>query len=167
MPTLLVDERGVGCDEGAESVDEVRELHLAARVQKSLRPFTLQQREQCIATDLCSAVRADSNTMSVTETKVNGLPAVVLKHPSGAEALVYVYAAHLASWKTADGSEQLYMSSKTEYGAGKAMRGGVPVCWPQFATRGPYGRHGFCRNSDKWTVIRTASEPYPCVVLGL
>ena len=41
------------------------------------------------------------------------------------------------------------------------------MCWPQFADRGEYPKHGFCRNSDKWYVVRTSTEPYPCVVLGL
>lgn len=104
--------------------------------------------------------------MSVTSVTVNGLPAFQLKHASGAEALVYAYAAHLASWKTADGVEQIFMSSATAYGGGKAMRGGVPVCWPQFNTRGPYGKHGFVRNT-MWTQIRTSDDPYPSVVLGL
>ena len=103
---------------------------------------------------------------SVSNVTVNGLAAVKLVHASGAEALVYQYAAHLASWKTADGSEQLFMSSATAYGGGKALRGGIPVCWPQFNTRGPYGKHGFARNTD-WTVVRSSSEPFPTVVLGL
>ena len=97
--------------------------------------------------------------------EANGLKCVTLTHESGATALVYVYAAHLASWKTSDGDEQLFMSSKTEYGGGKAMRGGVPICWPQFSERGPGKRHGVVRNSDKWVVSRTATEPAPAVEL--
>jgi len=104
---------------------------------------------------------------AVEEAVQNGLPCVTLKHTSGASALVFVYAAHLASWKSSSGEEELFVSSATEYGGGKAIRGGVPVCWPQFADRGPYGKHGFARNSDKWKIVRTSTEPYPTVVLGL
>ena len=104
---------------------------------------------------------------AVATTKENGLDAVKLTHSSGASALVYVYGAHLASWQTSGGEEQLFVSSTAEYGGGKAIRGGVPICWPQFADRGSGPKHGVCRNSAEWTVVRTSTEPYPCVVLGL
>jgi glucose-6-phosphate 1-epimerase len=107
-----------------------------------------------------------STTMRAESTQSNGLPAVLLTHSSGASALIYVYAAHLASWKCG-GEEQLYVSSAAEYGGGKAIRGGVPICWPQFAGRGPFPKHGFVRNSEKWRVLRTSTDPFPCVVLEL
>ena len=103
---------------------------------------------------------------AVEQVTLNGLSAVKLSH-GGASAVVYVYGAHVASWKTGDGHENLFVSSASEYGGGKAVRGGIPVCWPQFAAKGPYQKHGFCRNSAEWTVVRTSLEPYPCVVLGL
>ena len=104
--------------------------------------------------------------MKVEQTSRNGLPAVLLTHASGSSALIYIYAAHLASW-VCGGAERLFVSSTAEYGGGKAIRGGVPVCWPQFAGRGALPKHGFVRTSDKWRVLRTSTEPYPCVVLEL
>ena len=53
------------------------------------------------------APRASMAAHSVATTKKNGLEAVQLTHSSGASALVYVYGAHLASWQTADGDEQV------------------------------------------------------------
>lgn len=105
--------------------------------------------------------------MSLVEKTHNGLPVVTLHHPSGASAMIFVYAAHLASWTTSDGEQQLFLSSAADYAHGKAIRGGVPVCWPQFAERGAYGKHGFARTSSKWRIVRTSTEPHPCVVLGL
>ena len=103
--------------------------------------------------------------MPVTKRKYNGLDAIVLDDGTS-EVIVTVYAAHVVSWSTAAG-EQLFVSSAAEYGGGKAVRGGIPICWPQFAARGPGGKHGFCRNSAKWTVVRTSEAPFPCVVFGL
>jgi len=99
--------------------------------------------------------------------ELKGLPAVRLTDASGATCDVYVYGAHVASWKSADGFENLFVSSSAEIGGGKALRGGVPICWPQFAAKGQYAKHGICRTSAEWTVVRTSTDPYPCVVLGL
>jgi glucose-6-phosphate 1-epimerase len=73
------------------------------------------------------------------------LPAVHLKAPDGAEAIVTLYGAHLVSWKTADGRERMFLSAKSALDGSKAIRGGVPVIFPQFAARGTGMRHGFAR----------------------
>lgn len=90
-----------------------------------------------------------------------------LTSSSGATCDVYVYGGHVATWKSADGVDNLFVSSAAEMGGGKALRGGVPICWPQFGAKGQYAKHGIVRTSDAWKIIRTSTEPYPCVVLGL
>lgn len=42
--------------------------------------------------------------------------------------------------------ELLFLSSKAVFQPPKAIRGGVPICLPQFAKRGPLQQHGFARN---------------------
>jgi len=79
-----------------------------------------------------------------------GLPKLVLEAPDGARAEVYPHGAHVTSWRPAGGDERLFLSAASEFRAGAAIRGGVPVIFPQFAGRGPLPKHGFARTSA-WT----------------
>ncbi|NNG23020.1 aldose epimerase family protein [Telluria aromaticivorans] len=81
-------------------------------------------------------------------TAVGQLPAIRLCAPDGAEATVTLYGAHLVSWKGADGKERLFCSAKSALDASRAIRGGVPVIFPQFAEQGSGMRHGFARVSN-------------------
>lgn len=73
--------------------------------------------------------------------------AIRLRNVVGDSAVVSLYGGQLLSWCTADGGEQFYCSPQSVAGRGGAIRGGVPVCFPQFANRGPLGKHGFARTS--------------------
>ncbi|MBQ5949023.1 D-hexose-6-phosphate mutarotase [Massilia sp. ST3] len=75
------------------------------------------------------------------------LPAIRIASPDGAEAIVTLYGAHLVSWKGADGRERMFCSARSALDGSKAIRGGVPVIFPQFAERGTGMRHGFARVS--------------------
>lgn len=70
-----------------------------------------------------------------------------------ASAFVGAQGAQLLSWQAADGRERLFLSSASE-GLRRGdradllaapIRGGVPVCFPQFSGRGPLIKHGFAR----------------------
>jgi len=76
---------------------------------------------------------------------------VMLVHPSGASARITRHGAHVISWVDASGQERLYLSSRAQFGPGKAIRGGIPVVFPQFAT-GPLPKHGFLR-TRRWALI--------------
>ena len=58
---------------------------------------------------------------------------------------VTAYGGQLLSWKTADGNEQLYTPDPLRMQPGRALRGGVPVCFPQFSGRGVLPKHGLVR----------------------
>jgi glucose-6-phosphate 1-epimerase len=75
------------------------------------------------------------------------LPAVRIEGPDGAAAIVTLYGAHLVSWKTVDGQERIFCSTRSSLDGSRAIRGGVPVIFPQFAARGTGMRHGFARVS--------------------
>jgi glucose-6-phosphate 1-epimerase len=49
------------------------------------------------------------------------------------------------SWIPAGDQERFYLSPTTQAGPGQAVRGGVPVIFPQFSQRGPLPRHGLVR----------------------
>jgi glucose-6-phosphate 1-epimerase len=90
---------------------------------------------------------------------VLGQPAVRVQSPDGAQATVLLHGGHIVSWIPAGGEEQLYLSPTAVAGPGQAVRGGVPVIFPQFEQRGPdvsLPRHGIARTRD-W-VVDAASQ---------
>lgn len=92
-----------------------------------------------------------------TTTKFGALPAVRITAPDGAKATVSLFGAHLLSWKTGDGVERLFVSAQTPLDGSKAIRGGVPVIFPQFNVRGPGLRHGFARVSN-WRMAASGGD---------
>lgn len=74
-----------------------------------------------------------------------GVRLLRLHGPGGAHADISGYGAHVVSWVDAGGRERLYLSPNAAFGEGQAIRGGVPVVFPQFAGRGALAKHGFAR----------------------
>lgn len=95
---------------------------------------------------------------------VNGMPKVVLSHPSGAVADVYMNGAHVTSWIPAGGHEMLFLSEASRFEPGEAIRGGVPVVFPQFADSGPLPKHGWLRTTE-WRLRETESDDPSTVTL--
>ncbi len=86
---------------------------------------------------------------------VNGQPAAALTLPGAGRIVVAEHGGHLLSWQTIDGVERLYMSPRAVFDGAAPIRGGVPVCFPQFSLRGPLPRHGFARQRP-WSVDAAA-----------
>ena len=87
----------------------------------------------------------------------SGFPFILINNHS-ATALISVYAAQVLSFQpTNEPEDLLFLSDKSHYEEGKAIRGGIPICWPWF---GPdplelnRPDHGFVRNG-LWTVLET------------
>ncbi len=77
-----------------------------------------------------------------------------------AHATVSTYSGQLLSYRPKDRQEDLlFVSDKAYYEAGKAIKGGIPVCWPWFGPD-PENRgrpaHGFVRNRQ-WQVSGSES----------
>ena len=80
-----------------------------------------------------------------------GQPAIRLRLDNGDSALVALQGAQVLSW-ICGGREQLFLSPRAVHdGAAstpkpiRPIRGGIPVCFPQFNQRGPLAKHGFAR----------------------
>ncbi|AFJ01282.1 Aldose 1-epimerase [Methylophaga frappieri] len=86
----------------------------------------------------------------------NGLIMIEITTPS-ASAKISLYGAQVLSYKPTHKEEFFYLSEQSVYGDAKAIRGGVPICWPWFGDD-PSGQgrpaHGFARN-QVWTVVDT------------
>jgi glucose-6-phosphate 1-epimerase len=87
----------------------------------------------------------------------NGLEKVVLREVRNTVE-VYLYGGHVTSWKDED-QELLFVSNKAIFKPPKAIRGGIPICFPQFSNFGHLEAHGFARNRT-WTVD-TDPPPFP------
>lgn len=97
----------------------------------------------------------------------HGLPAIRWHGRDGAAAVATLQGAHLVSWIPAGGEERLFVSERSAFEPGKAIRGGIPVVFPQFADRGALRQHGFARTAS-WTFAgASAREQGPCATFRL
>ena len=63
---------------------------------------------------------------------------------------MYLHGAHVTSWKPAGADEVLFVSAKSRWEDGRAIRGGVPICFPWFADKVDDPKapaHGFVRTT--------------------
>lgn len=77
---------------------------------------------------------------------------IILSSTDGARAEMVAHGAHLCSWIPAAGDEQLFLSTKSEFAEGAAIRGGVPIVFPQFSGMGVLPKHGFARTAP-WKLL--------------
>ena len=66
----------------------------------------------------------------------------------GAEGEMYLHGAQVTSWRPAGSDEVLFLSTKSRWQEGQAIRGGIPICFPWFRTKADDPKapaHGFVR----------------------
>lgn len=105
--------------------------------------------------------------MNMQTLEIDGAPAVRLQGPAGDVVCVLLRGAQVISWVDARGVERLYRSPTSPLAGPQAVRGGVPVIFPQFSDRGPLMRHGFARNRVWSLQPSDASVPEPHLVFQL
>lgn len=78
---------------------------------------------------------------------------LTLRSPGGATATLCRHGAQVLGWRARGASrDRLFLSSRSQYADGAAIRGGIPVIFPQFSGFGPLPKHGFARNRC-WTLL--------------
>jgi glucose-6-phosphate 1-epimerase len=90
------------------------------------------------------------------EDGLGGLVRAVISTPA-AEADVYLQGAHVTHWAPRGQRPVLFVSPKSLFASGKAIRGGVPIIFPWFGPRGDGQAgpaHGFARNTE-WAIEET------------
>jgi glucose-6-phosphate 1-epimerase len=86
-----------------------------------------------------------------------GLPKINITTPRST-AEIYLHGAHVTAFQKTGESPLLFMGRRSQFASGKAIRGGVPVCFPWFGPREGDGMHGFARIAE-WDLIETAAPP--------
>ena len=88
-----------------------------------------------------------------------GLPKVRITCPK-AEGEMYLHGAHVTSWKPAGRGDVLFVSSQSHWEDGRAIRGGVPICFPWFGDKPDDPKapaHGFVR-TKAWQLDSIVKE---------
>ncbi len=93
--------------------------------------------------------------MIVHKKLANGFEYIEIKN-SAAEAKIALQGAHIFHYKRADEEQILWLSEVSDFEYGKAIRGGVPICWPWFGFNENKNlpQHGFARLS-MWEFIKS------------
>ena len=106
----------------------------------------------------------NTNSTVNLEELVPGYPVLRIKHPT-CSAQVALHGAHVMSWCPTGQEEVLYLSPDAVYREGKAIRGGIPVCWPWFnahPSNADLPSHGLVRNQF-WELESTDSDEHGVV----
>lgn len=95
---------------------------------------------------------------------------VVRINNSHASATIALHGAHVIDYIPYQQAPVIFTSCEAIFKEGKAIRGGIPICWPWFGahpTNSQLPSHGFARNRF-WKIISSQScEKYSEIVLRL
>lgn len=89
--------------------------------------------------------------LSIETIDFNGTEALRLNCPGGSSAVISKLGGQVLSWITPDGRERLFLSETAVFDGSVAIRGGIPVCFPQFSDLGDLPKHGLLRTRE-WCV---------------
>lgn len=83
------------------------------------------------------------------------LPKIIITTKSSA-AEIYLHGAHVTHFQKNAEPPLIFMSRKSHFKNGEAIRGGVPVIFPWFGNRNGESSHGFARIAG-WQLVKTSA----------
>lgn len=86
-----------------------------------------------------------------------GLAKIVVTTKTGT-AEIYPRGAQVTGFQKNGGPPLIFVSRKSYFTPGKAIRGGVPICYPWFGSRDGGPSHGFARITE-WQLVKTSVAP--------
>ncbi len=88
-----------------------------------------------------------------------GLPKIRVTTPA-ASAEIYLHGAQVTQWRPAGAEEVIFLSEKSHWEDGRAIRGGIPICFPWFRAKVDDPKapaHGFVRTRE-WRLESITAE---------
>ena len=86
-----------------------------------------------------------------------GLTVAKIKTP-WSTAEIYLNGAHVTHFQKNGEPPLIFMSRKSYFAPGQAIRGGVPICFPWFGNRDGEPSHGFARSTE-WQLVKASTTP--------
>ena len=104
---------------------------------------------------------------SITKGRLSELVETLEIDNAHATVSISLWGAQILSFKPKhDNRERLFKSNKIVLDGSKSLRAGIPVCWPWFAQRDGYQKHGYVRTRN-WQVLSAEDNPdYTEIVLA-
>ena len=96
-----------------------------------------------------------------------GIEALRLNGPRGSSAIVARLGGQVLSWITPDGREHLFLSERAVFDGSASIRGGIPICFPQFGGLGDLPKHGFARTREWSVAAQRCGDDYALATLEL
>ncbi len=94
-------------------------------------------------------IAAGASELSFSEGP-GGLPVANISSPQG-QATIALQGAHLIDYRSRDSHQAMFwLSRRSHFSPGKAIRGGIPICWPWFGAHPQDSRlpaHGLARTA--------------------
>jgi len=103
---------------------------------------------------------------SIKTIDFHGLPAVRVAL-GGCSAVISLYGGQVLSWTPGDGKERLFLSDRASFDGTVPVRGGIPVCFPQFSSLGTLPKHGLVRTATWEVTSERSGDDFALVALAI